>query len=557
MNSGLPPLRRNGRHKLPKSSGRGITPFDLSPARALVVLIVVLCATVFLPGCSGFVLHDEARSKLASDTKQSYTDAKITEVVDADRKNLETLLAAELDVVRESSRYEVDYALLALANNTTPMGKTVLSAMDRIKELGLPSVAELRGAQDKLALLDTVQSQLGNDFKGLAELKIPVPDCNADTVSTKIPPSLTGHDAKAYADFLKHCTDMLNIKIAASGRLGAAIEAWKNAKLALDKSVAEQETARAALKKAKKAYDDQVADASDPKKKGQDFTKKIAEKANELADTVKDAKKLDKSLESEPFIDSLVDLLTATAGGDVDPKDPALQGAVAVAKQIPSLAGDIVALEAERTAPPLAGLLIALRHQTLLAEMAKQRAALAAEHVAILKTKYELYLQAAERWLRFFDGVCSYAVLSAGKEFPRDKCDKFKVQVRVQNVVAVECVYENEQLKDCRLERPWKERLRAQDKPEIKRQLYGAVAAYLQALTLQERPLEQSFREIDVLHRETLLAKQTAIEQWDNLVGVPLDQLEAYYKAGVKPAELADLIVKALGFTAIAIGVSK
>jgi hypothetical protein len=60
-----------------------------------------------------------------------------------------------------------------------------------------------------------------------------------------------------------------------------------------------------------------------------------------------------------------------------------------------------------------------------------------------------------------------------------------------------------------------------------------------------------------VLHRETLAARQSAIQGWDNLVAVPINQLDAYYQAGLKPAEIADLIVKALGFTAIAIGVSQ
>lgn len=70
-------------------------------------------------------------------------------------------------------------------------------------------------------------------------------------------------------------------------------------------------------------------------------------------------------------------------------------------------------------------------------------------------------------------------------------------------------------------------------------------------------PLEQSFREIDVRHRETLLARRSAIESWNSIVSIPLDQLDAYYSGGIKPAELADLIVKALGFTAIAVGVSQ
>jgi len=40
-------------------------------------------------------------------------------------------------------------------------------------------------------------------------------------------------------------------------------------------------------------------------------------------------------------------------------------------------------------------------------------------------------------------------------------------------------------------------------------------------------------------------------------VSVPASELEGYYGGGIKPNELADLIVKALGFTAIAIGVAQ
>jgi hypothetical protein len=54
-----------------------------------------------------------------------------------------------------------------------------------------------------------------------------------------------------------------------------------------------------------------------------------------------------------------------------------------------------------------------------------------------------------------------------------------------------------------------------------------------------------------------LLAESSAIQAWNNLVSVPLDQLDGYYQGGLKPAEIADLLVKALGFTAITVGVSR
>jgi hypothetical protein len=60
-----------------------------------------------------------------------------------------------------------------------------------------------------------------------------------------------------------------------------------------------------------------------------------------------------------------------------------------------------------------------------------------------------------------------------------------------------------------------------------------------------------------VHHREALAGRETALRGWDNLVAVPIGQLDAYYQAGLKPAEVADLLIKALGFSAIAIGVAR
>ena len=92
---------------------------------------------------------------------------------------------------------------------------------------------------------------------------------------------------------------------------------------------------------------------------------------------------------------------------------------------------------------------------------------------------------------------------------------------------------------------------------EASRELYKAITAYLGTLAEQAKAVEKDFRLIDVNHRETLAGRRAALLGWDNLVGVPIDQLDAYYQSGLKPAELADLIIKAMGFTAIAIGVSQ
>lgn len=520
---------------------------------------------ILLQACSNFVIHDEARSKLADDSKQSYLGAKVTVVVEADRKNLDSMLAAELEVVRENARYQADWASLGLANDTAPMGNTVLLAMKEIKELGVPTTAGLRKIQQQRIDRDAAKNKLANSEKLLAAWNISIPVCGISiTASPLLPKNLDDASKKDiqsdYDDYVKECKATLYPaeKMRGEGKLVEANNQWFDAQIDLEKAITKQVAAKADVATAKLSYDNEVRKADDPTNKDKDFSTEIADKAKKLADMVEDAKKLDKGLEHEPYIDALVDLLTATAGGNIDPKDPTLKGAIAVARQIPSLAGDINALETRRAAPPVAGLLIALRHQTLLAEMAKQRMALAKERVAILKEKRDLYLQAVDRWLNFFDATCNYAILGVGRRPPGETCDQFAVElVKANPVDTVNCSYKGVKLEKCVLEQAWKDRLRANEKPEIRRQLYAAVAAYLQAITLQLRPLEYSFKEIDVRHRESLLSKKTAIDQWDNLVSVPLDQLEAYYKVGVKPAELADLIVKALGFSAVAIGVSK
>ena len=65
------------------------------------------------------------------------------------------------------------------------------------------------------------------------------------------------------------------------------------------------------------------------------------------------------------------------------------------------------------------------------------------------------------------------------------------------------------------------------------------------------------FRLIDLQHRENLANREMALKAWNNLVSVPINEIDAYYKAGLKPEAIADVLVKALGFIAITVGVTQ
>ncbi len=111
---------------------------------------------------------------------------------------------------------------------------------------------------------------------------------------------------------------------------------------------------------------------------------------------------------------------------------------------------------------------------------------------------------------------------------------------------------------NCVLARPWKALLRDDNlKPQARRALYEAAAAYLHVRLIAYATTVEEFKRVDVRYRRQLVNREAALNQWRNLVAVPTDELNGYYSGGIKPAELADLVVKALGFTAIAIGVAQ
>ena len=226
--------------------------------------LAALCAFALLQGCAGFVIHDEARSKIATDTKKSYTDIKVTAAVDADRKNLELMLAAELEAVRESARLRADRAALGLANNASSMGLTFTDGKKRIGELGLPNIAELRKAMKTRNRIERLHRQLANDRIALDQIKIP--ECKLPMpANVPMPDGLTADQTASvvrnYPNYKRHCEDFLSTKIDGTGALQDAYASWRTAQVEQDNAVSAQKAEQAKLKKAKDDYDKLVKEA--------------------------------------------------------------------------------------------------------------------------------------------------------------------------------------------------------------------------------------------------------------------------------------------------------
>jgi hypothetical protein len=527
-------------------------PISLDSLRGVFLVVVagLLCSCAGVQGLQ-VQLHDESRAKLAASGKKDYTDAKVIEVIEADRKNAEFLLAAEITAVRENFALQVDYAALEIANNTTPMRETYKEARQRLDRLGFANISQLRADFKDDAVLRSKKRTLASYEKVIASMHV-VPDCKKELKDLSLTDTQKSQLEKIYGKYLAICAEIKSLTTQPEGLIAIANAEWQAAKKDLDAATEKRRQAEKTVADAKAAYEKRVKAIKAAKERGQEIAAELTSTAQELANAVKAAKDLDPGVADKEQIDALVEILTAIAGGDINPQDPNVARAAAVAKEMPLLVADIAQMEATRTAPPVSGLLLALRHKTLLADAARTRAQLEQERVGILKVKYEAYLSEANHLRRFHDAMCSYAALSGGQAHPGDACNNFTVDD------AGTCsIVGRPALTKCALGQQWKEAFRAVAKPDTKRELYKSVTNYLQALSLQAVPVEETFREIDVRQRETLLAKRSALETWDNLVSLPIEQLDGYYQGGVKPAEIADLILKALTFTAIAIGVSK
>jgi hypothetical protein len=515
--------------------------------------LALLCAMPMLCACAGWTIHDESRAQLAAQGKQSYADAKVTEVADAEQKNLDYLLGEEIKVVRENNALQSDFAALAIASDVGPMAATYEEGKLRMEELGLSGSAQIRAFLNADLRSTRSRATLASAAKVLRSKGIAPPGC------TELPtadPALPDDDAKtAYAQYRRKCQEIITAAAPPKGGLlSRAYTEWSSAQDALAGQQKEKEAALRAARDAAAAYRAAVERNAAPKDAAAKANEDLAAKEKELADALSIVKKLHLAGTFDDSIGALVDVLSAAAAGDTDTSQAELAEAAVVLKQLPALRTAAAELQASRTAIPVSGLLLELQRQTILADAAAKRQQLQEERVAILRAKYDGYQAEAQRWLAFSDAMCSYAVTSSGASHPGGKCDSFEVKPKDGKPV---CIFDGKEIAACALQAAWKERLRASEKGEVKRELYKAAATYLQAIAAQAVPLEQSFREIDVRHRETLLARRSAIEGWNSIVSVPLDQLNAYYSGGIKPVELADLIVKALGFTAIAVGVSK
>ncbi len=537
------------------------------------VLSGLLAAICLLSGCAGALrLYDENKAKMSAGVKEKYGQADVLGIIDVEKKNLDNLLAEELKVVRDNHKLQVDFALLRIADDSTPMAHTYTrKAIERLNELGFADFKQLRQARLDVINLGGTEARVQDRANRIRKLTgQEPPPCLRDK---ELPPKMDFSKIESspdregaenfYHTYREACEEVQKrIKARTSGGLvNDAFHEWQTAieeTLKMDQSV---ERAQGEADEKRKAWENAEEDLKKARGKGAEEENRLKALASSLKGDFEFAQRIaglvGTKKAAENRTQAIIVLLTAAATGKVDTSDQDLIKAATVAKEIPSLVKDAIAVIEQARAPSVNNLLIELRHQVVLLEYVKQLRTLAQQRVDILQVKYHALKDESAYWRRFGDAICSYAIVSGGGQFPGAECDNFSVSADEKGQNWRCTVPKRPAVENCRLGSRWNENIQNPGDENAARELYKGLAAYLQALAIQGVQNEQTFRLIDVRHRESLASRESTIRAWDNLVAVPVSQIDAYYQAGLKPAEIADLIVKALGFTAIAVGVAQ
>jgi hypothetical protein len=176
----------------------------------------------------------------------------------------------------------------------------------------------------------------------------------------------------------------------------------------------------------------------------------------------------------------------------------------------------------------------------------------------------------SELWRAYSDNLCKLAYAGNKEAAPGVACETIKFEGGSDSLTCKLQLDDGAQktITNCVLGKSWRFLFGSgladtmkEAKPEqlaiARRYLHEAAAAYLQVRLNAYHSTQEEFRRIDVAYRRIVVQREATLEQWKNVVEIPVIELDGYYSGGIKSAEIADLLVKALGFTAVAIGVSK
>ena len=526
---------------------------------------VLLLVGLIVSGCGSFRLQQPENQQLALSAQTHFQNAGLSQTIVAERERLASVLEQELDLVARHTLARRDARLLFLINlgadsvltaegTLSPWQWLKQDIEQRIQELGLDSttfaqtVVNLALRDDRLNDLETI----------LGEWR---------TVSAQNP-SLPFLSCWPGANFAEADTSWSLAAVDVFERYGEACEAY----LAVDTLALGNEQLIRQLKNAQAETDQLIFAQADSFARARDAlfaaqaareSSKIADKTIAFREKIQSFEALPSTLKEElqlgPLESALMPLGLSSIVQDLENR--AVVAHLKAERTVVLGALDAIVNAGTTLAPDARPPERAVEVVGLLATAGKavERAqhAISVSDLQIQAEQLRLGIVAAEQRKAFFDKALALLeqdqdariqeILYLNRAYrfiPGIIGENGCLEGRAQPIREVARVFETE----------------AGVNERCRERVFKLLVAYSNAWTFGRVPQEQNFYRLIALHHEASLDQsEVALARWENVLGVPINQLAALYGTGTRPADVVSLvssIASTVGLGIIALGVN-
>jgi hypothetical protein len=486
-------------------------------------LAVLAFGLMLLPRCVS--LYDQGRLDRAKEAQTAFTDAKLSESLEAERTHTAAIHARELSVTERQGIAIRDAELQQIIGAKPARAQTLLSnrIRDRLDDLGGAGAREIAAKLEAIARQEGLVEGRADVYRLKKSDDDPAPICRTDGLDAKIEISPDAKEpwiglqtqCKAQRTLLVEL-DALNPAVGEYRRILDELQSIENEQDRVRKLIAEADAAYKAEKKALEAERaaNKAIDLRVP-----------AEKLKRQLDaiTIPDSKSLDvpgvgrihpeaqlKWLETQQAHVSR--LLAAAAKADLSAEvPPGVDDDLQIASALPGIAAQ---LNAGLRFPRVSALILQSEHLRLEAERVRTEMLRIDQHIDLLRGQRSLM-------------VAEVGSLSSAK-------------VRLTKCSASDLTAETfAKLPD-----------------ECRNAFTAALIAYANSWTLGRIPQTKlQWAVVQLQHDRSLDQSASALAQWQNLIGVPLAALVRSYETGLKTEDIGRTI-NALGLGWIGLGVN-
>jgi hypothetical protein len=511
--------------------------------RWLFGVLLAACGTP-LWGC-GLHLYNGSNDAQAQAARKSYEDARLLDVVVAERANLDKLLALELGVAGRHLDTVLRAEWFRLADSRAPLATSLMERGigKRLTQLGLlpaPTAPPDDAVIIDVATMKFIDGASAGDKAADAfdlirrRFRVEPPACGDPAIASAAPPARLAAAAGNRLETLTVLWEEYRAGCAAraqsqlrgvgAGPLKTAFDDWQKGRARLQALELAHQQARARYEQALQAYES--ASTAVPTEPG-DFEQRVGALRALLEGAETSAEALGVESVAAARIKSLDVLLQAAAGDTVADRalaDGEVRKAVMVVATSRALTDEARAFAAERRAPRVAALLIEKQRQEALRGAAARRVERAKRRVELQRERLEAL--ALEVYLLQRARVAAAAARGLAPA-------------------------------DDPLGKPLGTAL-SSGEGTVRRLMYQTLFHYVDSIvTARRRQEEADYRLIALDHEEAVDASETAIALWNGLITTPVNQLAAYHGSGVKAEQLAALIVQLVTLGSIGVGVNR